>query len=327
MAAKQRVLVSGMGGQLGTRVASLLETSPWVDRLIGIDVDPPRRRLRRAEFHRIEPHDRERIVDLVTSFDPHVLIHLAVWEPDARATSSRAEHLTDEAATSIIGAAAECRSLDHMVVRSGVEIYGRARGTLTRPDESAPIAPTSTYGRMAAFIEHTGRAVGDRIGVPVAMLRLAPILGPHIPSPLGRLLRQPAVPFSLLADPPFAVIEEVDAAAAFVAAAERRVDGPLNIVASGAITVLQAAMRGRRLPLPQVGPEWAITRRLSSVMGAPIPEHVVELLHRGRLADGSRAHEVLGVVPAGTTPEVIDRLYRWESVIHIPAASRTTEVA
>ena len=29
----------------------------------GIDVDPPRRRLRTAQFHRIEPSDRERIVD------------------------------------------------------------------------------------------------------------------------------------------------------------------------------------------------------------------------------------------------------------------------
>jgi UDP-glucose 4-epimerase len=327
MAAKQRVLVSGMGGQLGTRVATLLEASPWVGELVGIDVDPPRRRLHRAHFHRIDPSDRDRIVDVVTTFDPHVLIHLAVWEPDARASTARAEQLTDASATSIIGAAAECRSLDHIVVRSGIEIYGRARNSLTRPDETAPIAPTSTYGRMAAFIEQTGRAVGDRIGVPVAALRLAPVLGPHIPSPLGRLLRQPAVPFSALADPAFTVLEEVDAAAAFVAAAERRVDQPVNVVAPGAITALQAIIRGRRLPLPQVGPEWAITRTLSNLMGAPIPEHVLELMHRGRLADGDRALELLGVAPASPTPDVIDRLFRWESVIHIPAASRRTAVA
>ena len=59
-----------MGGELGSLVASLLETEPWVGSILGIDVDPPRRRLRRSEFHLIEPSDRQRIVDVVTRFDP-----------------------------------------------------------------------------------------------------------------------------------------------------------------------------------------------------------------------------------------------------------------
>src|SRR5512140_526510 len=103
----QRVLVSGMGSELGSLVASLLEAEPWVGALCGIDVDPPRRRLRMAEFHRIAPSDRERIVDVVTTFDPHVMIHLAVWEPDARAGTAHARQFTDDATTAIVGAAAE----------------------------------------------------------------------------------------------------------------------------------------------------------------------------------------------------------------------------
>ncbi|MGZ6983008.1 MAG: NAD-dependent epimerase/dehydratase family protein, partial [Ilumatobacteraceae bacterium] len=75
----QRVLVSGMGGELGSLVASLLEAEAWVGSILGIDVDPPRRRLHRSEFHLIDPRDRQRIVDLVVPFDPHVLVHLAVW--------------------------------------------------------------------------------------------------------------------------------------------------------------------------------------------------------------------------------------------------------
>jgi hypothetical protein len=100
-----------MGGELGSLVASMLEAEPWVGALMGIDLDPPRRRLRRAEFHRIEPTDRDRIVDVVTAFDPHVLVHLAVWEPDARAGTGLARSFTDSAAAAFIGAAAECRSL------------------------------------------------------------------------------------------------------------------------------------------------------------------------------------------------------------------------
>jgi UDP-glucose 4-epimerase len=315
----QRVLVSGMGGELGSLVASLLENEPWVGSILGIDNDPPRRRLRRSDFHLIEPSDRSRIVDVVTAFDPHVLVHLAVWEPDARVGTSLAKRLTCEAATSILSAAAECRSLQAIVVRSGIEIYGRGRGALTRPDEDAPTTPTSEYGRMVAEIEATAHRVGQRVGVAVSALRLAPVLGPHVPSPLGRALRQPVVPFSLLADSPFTVTLDSDAARAFVAAAEQRPQGPLNVVAPGAISTMQAIRRGRRLPLPLVGPEWRVARQISYLLGAPLPEHVMELIHRGRLADGARLMSALGVTPGVTTQEVIDRLFKWEAIVRVPA--------
>jgi UDP-glucose 4-epimerase len=308
-----------MGGELGSLTASMLEEQPWVGSLMGIDVDPPRRRLKRAEFHRIEPGNRDRIVDVVTGFDPHVLIHLAVWEPDARAGLAHARQFTRDAGAAFFGAAAECPSLQRIVVRSGIEVYGRARHSPTRPTEDSPVQPSSSYGTMLAELERTAASIGDRIGVPVASLRLAPVLGPHVPSPLGRLLRQPVVPFSALADSPFVVVEDLDAARAFVAAGERSLDKPVNVVASGAITALQAILRGRKLPLPLVGPEWMLARQLSHLLGAPVPDHVIEVMHRGRLADGGRAAEMLGVSPATTTSRAIERLFEWPSVVRIPS--------
>ncbi len=306
-----------MGGELGSLTASLLEAEPWVGSLMGIDVDPPRRRLRRAEFHLIDPSDRERIVDTVTRFNPHVMVHLAVWEPDARAAHAVARRYTHAATTAIVGGAAECPAMEALVVRSGIEVYGRHRDSPTRPTETSRIDPSSEYGTMLADIESTARAVGKRVNLSVAKLRLAPVIGPHVPSPLGRLLRMPIVPFSMLADSPLAVIEDRDAAAAFVAAAARRYDGPVNVVAQGAITVFQAARRGNRIPYPIVGPEWAVARRLCHIAGAPVPDHVLELMHRGRLADASLLPEALGVAPQRSTPESIDRLHAWESVVHM----------
>ncbi len=315
--AGQRVLVSGMGGDLGSRVATLLEAEDWVGPLMGIDVDPPRRRLRKAEFHLVGADERDRTIELVTKFNPHVLVHISVWEPHSRATPRNAAKYTELAATAILGAAAECRGLEAIVHRSGIEVYGRARRSLTRPHEHVAINPTCDFGRILANIELTAAAVAGRVGVAVGALRLAPVLGPHVPSPLGRLLRQPVVPFSVLADSPFAVIEDVDAARAFVAAAQRRLTEPVNVVAPGGVTALQAILRGRRVPWPVVGPDWAWVSVASGVLGAPIPNHVVELMHRGRLADGSRQRELLGIEPLASTPEVIDRLHAWEDVVRI----------
>lgn len=311
--------MSGVGGELGTLVASMLEDEPWVGSLSGIDADPPRRRLQRTEFHRIHPDHHDQIVDTVMRFNPHVLVHIGVWEPNARAEPRAAASLTDQAATSVLGGAAECQALENVVVRSGIGIYGRGPGALTRPAEDAPLLPTSEWGRTVAEIERTAAKVGERIGVSVGAVRLATVLGPHVPSPLGRLLRQPVVPFSALGNPPFAVIEDRDAARAIVAAAREGLSEPVNVVAPGAVTVLHAARRGRRIPLPVLGPGWIVARRASQLMGAPIPDHVAEMLTRGRLADNGRMRELLGVTPSSSTTDVIDRLYHWPSVVHRPA--------
>ena len=314
-----RVLISGMGGELGSRVASLLESESWVGSLEGIDTDPPRSRLGRTVFHRIVAGQHDRIVSEVTRFNPHVLVHLAVWEPHARAAPSTSRRLTDDAMISVLGAVAECKALEAIVLHSGIEVYGRRRGAVTRPGEDVALDPTCEWGRMLAGIETTAATIAQRVGVSVGALRLAPILGPHIPSPLGRFLRMPVVPFSALADPPFAVVHQHDAADAFVAAVRERLAQPLNIVAPGAVTALQAIRRGGRLPVPLFGPDWAVARGLAYVSGAPLPDHVGEMLHRGRLADNSRAREVLRFAPVATTRDVIDQLYRWPSIVHTPA--------
>lgn len=308
-----------MGGDLGSRVAVALEQEEWVGELVGYDSDPARRRLSRSTFHLVNPGDRDRVNELVSAFDPHVYIHIAVWEPSSRAAPKQAETLTRRAAEVSLGAAAECRSLESIVIRSGIEVYGRGKGSPTRPDEDAGLAPTCQFGRTLADLERTARDVADRIGVPVGKVRLGTVLGPHVPSPLGRLLRQPLVPFSLLADPPFAVVEDRLSARAFVAAARRRLDGPVNVVANGAITALQAARRGRRVPVPLVGPEWVAARTISNLAGAPIPDHVLELMHRGRLASNRRMPELLGFAADISTVSVVDKVYAWPSVIHQPA--------
>src|ERR671912_205704 len=226
----RRVFVSGVGGELGTLVASMLESESWVGSLSGIDAHPPRRRLSTTEFHRIPPDQHDRIVDIITRFNPHVLVHIGVWEPDARASPNVARHLTDQAATSIIGAAAECPALENVILRSGIEIYGRGRGALSRPDETAPVMPTSDWGRTVAEIEHIASRVANRVGVSIGAVRLAPVLGPHVPSPLGRLWPSRLALSPVWGAPPFAVIEDRDAARALVAAARHGLSQPVNVV-------------------------------------------------------------------------------------------------
>ena len=79
--APSRVLLTGMGGELGSRVARLLEYRSEIARIVGVDFEPPRRRLTRAEFHRIGPHRSDRIKQVVRELDPTAIVHLGVYEP------------------------------------------------------------------------------------------------------------------------------------------------------------------------------------------------------------------------------------------------------
>ena len=122
------------------------------------------------------------------------------------------------------------------------------------------------------------------------------------------------MPFRALGDPPFSLLHQNDAVAALMAALRRPVDGPVNVVGAGAVTASQAARLGRRVPVPTLAVGWPTTRLVSGLAGAPVPDHVHELLTRGRVADGSRVAELLGVRPERSTAEVVEDLYAWADV-------------
>jgi UDP-glucose 4-epimerase len=310
-----------MGGEIGVRVANLLELDEQIEALLGLDIDPPRRRLHRAEFRRVDPRDRRKLVRIVRDFHPTAIVHLGVYEPNARAGPALAQSLTHEFTLGVLGAVSHSTELDRIVVRSGIEVYGRRRGAASRPDESVAPAPTSPFGRSLLEVEQVARDVAHRAGASLTTVRCAPVVGPHMSSPLGRLLRLPLVPTGALSDPPFSLLHQDDAARAFVAALAQRHDGPLNVVAPGAVTPAQAARLGGRLVFPIVGPQWLAARVVAELLSAPLPEHVHELLVRGRTADGSTGSKILGLGDVLSTVEIVRDLYEWASVTVLRTAS------
>lgn len=315
----RRVLITGMGGELGSLVASMVERTDWAGDIVGFDVDPPRRHLSRAQFHRVDATDHDRIASLITEFNPHVLLHVGVWEPHARLATNEAETCTRLVAKAVFDAAHQADALETAVVRSGVEIYGRGAYSPAIAVETTPTAPNTTYGRMCLNIEEQATELRTARGVNVCTLRLAPVLGAHVPSPLGRLMRLPAIPYYGLGNPVFSVVEDHDAATAFVQAGERDADGIVNIVANGAISMLRATIVGRRIPLPSFGPGWWLARNASSIAGAPMPDHVADLMQNGRLVASNEAAHLLRFAPRHSTTEVVQHLYEWPSVERIPA--------
>lgn len=319
-----RVLISGMGSDVAARLVLRLETNPAVESIVGFDIDPPRRYFQRAEFHRIDPRDRRRLLTLLRDQEPTVVVHLGVYEPNARASPASAVERNAQAAVTVLGAMCEVGSVERFIVRSGLEVYGRGRGAPSRPDEQAPLAPTSVFGRSLAEVERVAVAAGREADAPVSLLRFSSWVGPHLPTPLGRYLRMPVVPVDAFGDLPFNVLDPQDAVAAIERAIVAGVDGPLNIVSSGAITASQAVRMGGRIPLPIAGPAWRLAELMAQAAGSPLPDHVREVLIRGRVADGGRAASVLDFVAQQSTVEVVQGLYDWSDVSWMPVDAEAT---
>jgi UDP-glucose 4-epimerase len=309
-----RVLVTGMGGELGTRVAQILEERGDVTEIAGCDLWPPRRRLRRSEFRRIDPRDKDKMTAFVNEFAPDSLIHYGVYEPDSRLGGREAAEVSEACTVNTLTAAAKTDRLERVAVRSGIEVYGRGRGRPLVPAEDALLSPTTSYGRTCLEVETLSETLVRRLGIPVATLRLAPVVGSHVPSPLGRLLRLPFVPVPALADPAFVLLHQEDAARAMVAAVARGVDGPVNVVGRGAASPWQAVRLGGRIPIPVLGPGWRAARAAAELAGAPVPPHVLELMCKGRAGDGARARDLLALEGLRSTIDVCTELYEWGTV-------------
>jgi UDP-glucose 4-epimerase len=316
----ERVLITGMGGELGTRVAQLVEQRPWAGEVVGVDFVPPRRRLRRAVFHRIDPRDRDKLAEFVEDFAPSVVAHFGVYEPASRMSPASAIERTELCTIATMSAAVRGGNLEFVVVRSGLEVYGPLTARASVPDEDVVPEPRTPYGRSLLEVESMVAGVRLRQGVAVCALRYAPVVGPHVPSPVGRLLRLPVVPVPAFADPPFSLLHPDDSAEAMVAAIEHRYDGALNIVGPGAATPWQAVRLGGRLPLPVVGPFWDVTSRVVELAGAAIAPHVIEQLRHGRTGAGGRAVDELGLTQLVPTQTVLRELFEWADVIPIPTS-------
>lgn len=317
-----RAFVTGMGGELGSRVAMFLEGERTVDAVGGVDIDPPRRRLGRSTFFaRIDPRDRVKTMKAVRDFAPTALLHLGVYEPHARVAPAGAAEQTIAGTVAVLDAALEMGGITSIVLRSGIEVYGRGRGAPSVPDESVVAEPTNGFGRTLLRTESLIIDAARQSGARATLLRLAPVVGPHVASPLGRYLRLPIVGCNGMADPAFSVLHAEDAARAIVHALLAGAVGTYNVVASDAVTASQAALLGSRVPLPIIGPAWLAVAKLAELAGAPVPDHVLELLRRGRSADGGRFEAEVGFHAARSTPEVIRDLYDWAPVTPLRAVA------
>ena len=203
-------------------------------------------------------------------------------------------------------------TLRAIVVRGSAAIYGSEAGAPAFfTEEDADRFPLRTrFQRDIGELERLVGAFARRHpAVTCTVLRLQPVVGRGLDTPVNRLLRAPVVPTMLGFDPRVQLLDADDAVAALRRAVLHPVRGPVNVAADGVVSLSRALRHARRPAVPIAAPLWGTlvgTARRAARQPA-LPDEIGRYLRFGRGVDTTRMRRELGFRPEHSTLEALER--------------------
>lgn len=308
------VLVTGVSGDLGGRFARLLTAEPDVERVIGVDVVPPRGDMGEVRFVRADIRNPV-IAKVIAGEDVDTVVHMSVIAtPGTAGGRTSMKELNVIGTMQLLAACQKAPSLKRLVVRSSTAVYGSSpRDPAMFTEDMAPKRlPRSGFAKDVVEVEGYVRGFARRRpDIEVTMLRAANTVGPTVTSPMTQYFRLPVVPTVLGFDARLQLLHEEDLLGALRHATLDGVHGTFNIAGDGVLMLSQAL---RRLGRPSVPlPPFAASQVGSFVRQSRVadfsPEQIAYLTY-GRGVDTTRMREVLGFEPRYTTATAFDDFRR-----------------
>jgi UDP-glucose 4-epimerase len=307
-----RVLITGVSSPLGSRLATRLAGDPAIEHVVGLDTRrPPGALADRIAF--VEADLRKGgLAGTLKAAAPHVVVHHDIVQFPEPGRSVRTLHDLNVIGTlQLLAACGELPGLRAVVVRGSASIYG------SQPD--APAFFTEDLARTGALQTRFQRDVGElerlveafarrHPAVTCTVLRLQPVIGAAIDTPIMRLFRAPIVPTFLGFDPRLQFVLDDDAVGAVAAAVRGPVRGPVNVAGEGTVSLARTLRRLGKRTLPIAAPAYGATVGVLARLGGipALNDDVVRYLRNGRGVDTTRMRRELGFTPTHTTAQAID---------------------
>lgn len=323
------VLVTGVSRDLGRRFARSVATDPQVDRVIGVDVVPPRGDIGAVSFVRADIRNPI-IAKVIAKEDVDTVVHMSVIAtPGSTGGRNTMKELNVMGTMQLLAACQKAPGLRNLVVKSTTTVYGASPGdpAMFTEDMGPPQSHRSGYAKDAEEVEGYVRGLARRRpDVRVTILRAANVVGADVNSPITSFFRLPVVPTVLGFDPRLQFLHEQDLLGVLRHSVTTDVPGTFNVAGDGVITLAQAT---RRLGRPSIKvPGFALGSFGSLVRQARVSEFSPELrsfLTYGRGVDTSRMRTELGYEPSFTTPQAFADFagriapHRFGGVARVPA--------
>lgn len=300
------VLVTGVSRDLGRRFARLAAADPSVDRVVGVDVVPPRGDMGDVSFVRADIRNPV-IAKVIAKEDVDSVVHMSVIAtPGSSGGRSTMKELNVIGTMQLLAACQKAASVRSLVVKSTTTVYGASsRNPAMLTEDREPRRSGTGYEKDAVEVEGYVRGFARRRpDVRVLTLRAANVVGPHVQSPLTSYFRLPVLPRVLGYDPRLQFLHEDDLHAVLMHGLASDVAGTFNVAGSGVLTLSQAVRRLQRPSVPV--PSFALGNlggALKRAHLADLPPELRALLTHGRGVDTTRMRDVLGFVPRYSSAE------------------------
>ncbi|MFC5728987.1 MULTISPECIES: NAD-dependent epimerase/dehydratase family protein [Nocardioides] len=326
MVAGRTVLVTGVSRDLGRTFARTLASDPTVDRVIGVDVIPPRGDLGDVRFVRADIRNPV-IAKVIAREDVDTVVHMSVIAtPGSAGARGTMKELNVIGTMQLLAACQKSEQVRQLVVKSSTIAYGASsRDPAMFTEDMEPRRPArSGYSKDVIEVERYVRGFARRRpDVTVTLLRCANVIGPRVVSPLTSYFRMPVIPTVLGFDPRLQFLHESDLHRVLRHAVLEDKGGTFNIAGDGLMVLSQALRRMGRSNLPLPGFAFGgLGSALKSARVADLSPELVAFLTYGRGVDTTRMREELGFEPDYTTVEAFA-----EFVSTLPPPPRRAEKA
>lgn len=304
------VLVTGAARHLGGLMVRSLVRDPSVDRVVGVDVVPPRRPLLGAEFVRADIRNPV-IGRVLGSAGVDTVVHMGVIATPQQAGGRTAMKDINVIGTmQLLAACQKSESVRRLVVKSTSSVYGAGpRDPALFTEGMTPKhPPTSGWAKDSVEVEGYVRGFARRRpDVEVSILRLANVIGPRVETAMTAYFTLPVIPTVLGFDARLQFVHEDDSIAALHRAVTASATGVFNIAGDGVLALSQAVRRTGRPTVSVPGALLGVVgRALAPTRLVDFSTEQVRFLTYGRAIDTSRAQRELGFVAKRSTAAAFD---------------------
>jgi UDP-glucose 4-epimerase len=301
------VLVTGVSRDFGGRFARRIAADPGVERVIGVDVVPPRGDLGSVAFVRADIRNPV-IAKVITGQGVDTVVHMSVHSvPHALGGRSSMKEHNVIGTMQLLAACQKAAGLERLVVKSSSAVYGSSSKdpAMFTEDMSAKRMPRAGYAKDVLEVEGYVRGFARRRpDVAVTMLRAANSVGPRVSSPLTHYFRLPVVPTVLGFDARLQFLHESDLLGVLQHATLGGVHGTFNVAGDGVLVLSQALRRLGRPAVPVPAFAFSSLTSVSRQAGIKgLQAELADFLTFGRGVDTTRMRSVLGFQPSYTTAD------------------------
>ncbi len=243
-----RVAVTGAAGYLGGALIRRLGTDGAIERILAIDVRPPRREhTPKVTFRRRDV--TQPLADLLNENGVEAVVHLAfVLNPGHRPVKARQVNL--DGARNVLNACAQA-GVGQVLYVSSSTIYGAHEDNPPLLTEESPPRPVKgfQYGEDKAAAESmVSRFAGEHLDITTTVLRGCPVMGPTADNFITQAFSKPFLVGVRGSDPGMQFIHEDDLAEVMHRCLLHGTSGTYNIAGRGTIRWSEMANAfGRRL--------------------------------------------------------------------------------